>query len=84
MGKMSVKAFGLACGTAWGGLLFIAGLVDTFSTWAMGDTWGQMMASVYLGYRPTILGSIIVGVSGFINAWIGGLVIAWLYNKFSK
>jgi len=42
------------------------------------------MASVYLGYTPTVLGSIIGGIWGFVDAGIGGLLLAWLYNKFLK
>jgi len=82
MGKMNVKAFGLACGVFWGGCMLIIGLIDTVSTW--GDPWGKLVASIYLGYAPTILGSIIVGIWGFVNFWIFGLALAWLYNKFSK
>jgi len=82
MGKLNTKAFGLACGVLWGGSMFVLGIFDTVSTW--GDTWGALMATVYLGYKPTILGSLIGGIWGFIDAGIGGLVLAWLYNKFSK
>jgi len=31
-----------------------------------------------------ILGSIIVGIWGFLDAEIGGVVLAWLYNKIAK
>jgi len=82
MGKMNVKAFGLACGVLWGVAMLIMGLIDTASTW--GDAWGKVAASVYLGYTPTILGSIIIGIWGFVTAGIWGLILAKLYNKFSK
>jgi hypothetical protein len=82
MDKINVKAFGLACGVLWGGAMLIAGLIDTASTW--GDAWGEVVASVYLGYTPTILGSIIIGIWGFVTAGIWGLILAKLYNKFSK
>lgn len=82
MGKLDVKAFGLACGALWGGSMLIAGLIDTVSTW--GDAWGEVAASIYLGYTPTVSGSIIIGIWGFVTAGIWGLVLAWLYNKFLK
>ena len=82
MGKMNVKAFGMACGVLWGGAMLIAGLIDTVSTW--GDAWGEVVASVYLGYTPTVLGSIVIGIWGFVTAGIWGLILAKLYNKFSK
>jgi len=82
MVKLNVRAFGLACGAMWGGSMFLLGILDTLSTW--GDSWGALMAIAYLGYKPTVLGSIIVGIWGFISAAIGGIILAWLYNRFSK
>jgi hypothetical protein len=82
MGKIDAKAFGLACGVLWGGGMFILGLIDTASTW--GDEWGKVVASVYLGYTPTVIGSIILGVWCFVCAGICGFILAKLYNKFSK
>jgi len=80
MGKLNVKAFGMAGGALWGGVLLITGLIDTASTW--GDAFGQVAASVYLGYTPTIAGSIIIGIWGFVTGGIWGFALAWLYNKF--
>jgi hypothetical protein len=82
MGKINAKAFGMACGVLWGGGMLILGLIDTASTW--GDAWGKVAASVYLGYTPTILGSIILGIWGFVTSAIWGFILAKLYNKFSK
>jgi hypothetical protein len=82
MGKINAKAFGLACGVLWGGFMLILGLIDTASTW--GDDWGKVVSSVYLGYTPTIMGSIILGIWAFVSAGIWGFILAKLYNKFSK
>ena len=50
--------------------------------------WGgaleEVMSTLYIGYKATILGSVIGGVWGFFDAGIGGLVVAWLYNKLAK
>jgi len=82
MGKLNVKAFGLACAVLWGCGMLLLGLIDTVSTW--GDEWGRVASSIYLGYTPTVLGSIILGVWGFVSAGIWGLILAKLYNKYSK
>jgi len=82
MAKLNVKALGLACGLLWGGTILIMGIIDTLSTW--GDAWGQMLASIYLGYTPTISGSIVGGIWGFVVAGISGSILAWLYNKIAK
>jgi len=76
MNQINAKAFGLACGVLWGCGMLILGLIDAASTW--GDQWGEVAASVYLGYAPTILGSIILGIWGFVSAGIWGFILAKL------
>ena len=80
--KLNVKAFGLACGIMWSLAMIFLGLLNTFSNW--GSEFEGIMATLYIGYAPTILGSILGGLWGFADAGIGGMVIAWLYNKFAK
>lgn len=82
MAKLDVKAFGMALGIVWGGAMFLLGVVDIFTTW--GDAWGAIMSTIYIGYTPTLLGSVIGGVWGFCDAGIGGVVVAWLYNRLAK
>lgn len=80
--KLDIKAFGLACGIVWGAAMLSLGLLNTFSDWGYGIE--GAMATLYIGYTPTLLGSIIGGIWGFADAGIGGIVLAWLYNKLSK
>ena len=80
--KLDVKAFGIACGIVWGGCMLFLGLVDTFTMWGSGIA--EVMASLYIGYEPTLLGAIIGGLWGFADAGVGGLLIALLYNKLAK
>ena len=80
--KLNVKAFGLACGIVWGLGMLSLGFLNTFGNWGAGIE--SAMATLYLGYKPTLVGSIIGGAWGFVDAGIGGLAIAWLYNKFAK
>ncbi len=53
----------------------------------MGSIWGSGimhgMATLYIGYKPTMPGSIIGGIWGFFDAGLAGVIIAWLYNKIS-
>jgi len=80
--KLDVKAFGLACGIIWSIAMLSLGLLNTFSDWGAGLE--GVMATLYIGYAPTLLGSIIGALWGFADAGIGGMAIAWLYNKFAK
>ena len=80
--KLDVKALGLALGILWGGACLIMGITTMFFNW--GTLFVALMSSLYIGYKATILGSLLGGIWGFIDAGIAGLIIAWLYNKLSK
>ena len=82
MAKLDVKAFGLACGIIWGIGVFLLGIGGLL--FGYGAKCGEALASVYIGYTPTLLGSAIGGIWAFVDAGIGGLIIAWLYNKLAK
>ena len=80
--KLDVKAFGLAVGIVWGGAMFLLGISVMLFNW--GTAWLNLLSSCYIGYKATFLGSIIGGIWGLIDAGIGGIIVAWLYNKFAK
>jgi len=79
--QLHVLSFGLALGVTWGLGIFILGIVNYFSIWGV-EVLGSL-ATLYIGYAPTILGSVLGAIWGFVDAFIGGVIIAWLYNKFS-
>lgn len=82
MAKLDIKAFGLSVGIVWGLAMLALGLINMGSHWGSGIV--EVMSTLYIGYKATILGSIIGGIWGFFDAGIGGVVVAWLYNKFAK
>ena len=82
MNKLNIKAFGLAAGIIWSGATFFLGLMVMFLNWGTG--WENVMATLYIGYKPTFLGCIIGAVWGFFDGGIGGVIFAWLYNKLAK
>lgn len=79
--KISPLAFGLSLGVVWGGAVLIMGLLSHF--FAYGTAFVTAMGVMYIGYEPSILGGLIGGLMGFIDAFVGGALIAWLYNVFS-
>lgn len=79
--KLCPVSFGLALGVFWGVTLFILGLIAHH--YMYGKAFIDAMGHLYLGYGPTYMGSVIGGLIGFVDAFIGGFIIAWLYNKFS-
>lgn len=80
--KISPIALGLSLGTLWGASVLFMGLIAHFFIY--GTPFVSAMGIVYLGYSTSITGSIIGGIIGFFDAFIGGVLVAWLYNKFSS
>lgn len=74
------KALGLTLGVLWGGGLLVATL------WVMiGGGGGHlvMLKRFYLGYDLTPLGAAIGAIWAFVDGFIGGWLLAWLYNRFA-
>ena len=82
MARLDVHAFGLLIGVLWG--LCVLGLGLTAKGSGRGGRLVKLLATVYRGYAPAWPGSLIGGLWGFFDGGIGGILIAWLYNKFAK
>jgi hypothetical protein len=76
--RLSVKAAALSCGLIWGSGVLLLGLLA-----ALG--WGRalvdVLGSVYVGFRPTLVGSFIGGAWALVDGALGGAALAWLYNR---
>jgi len=79
MGKIYVKAFGLALGIVCGGLIFGIGIFNMLFFWE--NLWVRMMPIVYIGYRPTVFGSIFAAARAFLYASLFGFALGWVYNR---
>jgi len=77
---LGVISFGLAVGVTWAIAVFVLGL----AAWLFG--WGVdaaiALASLYIGYGPSLVGAIAGAVWGFVDGLILGVLVAWLYNRF--
>ena len=82
MAKLDVKALGLSLGITWSGCVLLMGLICTFTGW--GCSFLNAIGRFYIGYNSTVLGSVVGAFWAFFDMGIGGIVIALLYNKFSK
>lgn len=78
--RLSPMSLGLSMGIIWGGMVFLMGLLAHFFEY--GTAFVTSMGIMYIGYEPSIIGSAIGGAMGFIDAFIIGIMIAWLYNVF--
>jgi len=81
MQKLSVKALGLAFGIFWGVCIFLLGISGMYG---FGETFVTLISRVYLWYDITVVGAIIGAIWGFVDAFVCGVILAWLYNKFVK
>lgn len=81
MNRFSPNALGIAIGVLWAAYVFFCGITAMFG-------WGvalvEAISSLYIGYGPSIGGAIIGTIWGFVDGYIAGVVIAWLYNKVAK
>ncbi|MDA1101961.1 MAG: bacteriophage holin [Proteobacteria bacterium] len=77
---LGVISLGLAIGVTWGFLVFILGIMATFFGW--GAPLALILSSVYVGFTPTVAGTMAGAVWGFAAGFISGIMIAWLYNRF--
>ena len=76
------RALGLSLGLVWG-------LTILLCTWwfilfkKQGEIFGKLN-EIYLGYSISWGGSFIGFLWGFVDGFIAGVLIAWLYGVFSK
>jgi hypothetical protein len=76
---LGVISLGLAMGITWGLAAFLLAVISGLFNW--GTNIVIILQSLYVGYGPTLIGAITGAVWGFVDGLIGGVMIAWLYNR---
>ncbi len=79
--KLQPLAFGIAIGVLWAIYIFFAGI---FAMFGWGVAMVDALASFYLGYGASVIGAIIGAIWAFTDGFVGGFVIAWIYNMVAK
>lgn len=81
--RLSVKSMALTLGILWSVVFLLVGLANQI--WSgYGLPFLVLMDSVYPGYDVGGFGSVIVGtLYAFVDAAIGGAILAWLYNRLA-
>jgi len=79
MERLSIKGLAMGLGVAGAFCMLFAGWASIFG-WC--TKFVEVMASVYIGFKPSFLGGIIGALWGFIDGAIGGAIIAFVYNLF--
>jgi len=80
MQKLNAIALGLAMGITFAVFFFLIIMLSMYANW--GNAFVGLLGSVYLGVESSWTGALLVLPWAFVDAFIGGFIIAWLYNKF--
>ena len=81
--RVCIGVLGLSLGLTWGlGLFFIGIGAWLWAPW--GNSFIATMASVYVGYDASLSGSIFGFLWGLLDGFIGGAILAGLYNFFAS
>ena len=78
--KFCPGAFGFTLGILWGLAMLLLGLVHHWVP-SYGTEFFKAISSVYIGFKPTIVGSFIGFAWGFVDFFVFGFLIAYIYNK---
>jgi hypothetical protein len=83
--KLKIGPLGFACGVVLGASLLLVALVSQCCE-GFGSGFLTAFASIYPWFDGTgaIGDSLIGALFGFVDGWIGGALIAWLYNFCSS
>ncbi len=79
--KLQPLPLGIATGVFWAICVFVAGI---FAMSGWGVALVTALASLYIGYSASILGAFIGAVWAFIDGFVAGFIIAWIYNRVAE
>ena len=85
MMRLSMKAMAIALGLLWGAAILLVGVINLLIP-NYGTNFLQMTSSVYPWFHDSrTAASVAIGtVDGLIDGAITGLILAWLYNCFTR
>ncbi|MBI2148037.1 bacteriophage holin [Candidatus Woesearchaeota archaeon] len=76
------RNLGLSLGILTGLYMLLLGLLAAFT--GRGVSLVGFIGTFYWGYEPTLLGSLAGAAWGFLDGFIGGALVALLYNFFTR
>lgn len=79
--RLSVWGLGLGMGITGAISMLFLGLVSSWFNWGTGLV--TEIASLYIGFHSSLVGAIFGALWGFVDWFIGGLLIAAFYNLCS-
>jgi len=77
--RLNELSLGFALGIACAIYALFIGVVAWLFGW--GITVVEVLSSLYIGYDATFWGAIIGTIWAFVDGFIGGVIIGWVYNR---
>ncbi|MCP8352211.1 bacteriophage holin [Candidatus Synchoanobacter obligatus] len=82
MKKLHTLAFAISLGLTWSISVILMSLLALYLGYAV--TFVSALSTVYIGYELTALGILIGSGWAFLDGFIGGFLIAFIYNVLAK
>lgn len=80
--RLGVISLGLAVGVTAAIYVFLLGIAAGLFGWGVVAV--SVLSNLFIGYEPSVVGSITGAVWAFVNGLVAGILIAWLYNAFLR
>ncbi len=80
--KVHILSLGLAMGVLWGACMLFMGLMVLWFGWGTGFM--ELVSEWYIGFAATLPGVILGTFWGFVDGFVGGGLLAGLYNFFQE
>lgn len=77
--KLNEKKLGLAIGIVWAAGVLLLALMAMLWDWGTGVI--SLLGSLYLGYDASLLGMLAGAIWAFVDGFVCGFLIAWIYNR---
>ena len=80
--SLGVISFGLATGITAAIFVFVLAIGAGLFDWGVPVV--AVLSHLFIGYMPSFVGAIAGAVWAFVDGFVAGLLIAWLYNVFLR
>ena len=81
VGRICPMVLGIALAVVWGLSLFLLSLTSAFIVHSYGSSVIALLSTVYVGYDASVSGAFIGLAWGFVDFFIFGFLIAFVFNR---
>lgn len=82
--KLNARALGFTVGVIWGIAVLLVTLASLWTAKGYGKDFLDILVSIYPGYSISNIGALLGLCYGFVDGFVGGWLVAVIYNFFAK